>query len=204
MSFGDLKTATGLEKLNEYLLNNSFVSGTEQSKADVETAEQLSGAPDAAKYPNIARWYKTVAANADLKQDGGDDDEVDLFGSDEDDVDEEAEKVKQQRLEEYKERKAEKEAKKGKTIAKSAVTLDVKGWDDETDMEELTRNVLNVNLDGLTWGGHKYVPVGFGINKLQINCIVEDDKVLMDDLAEAIEADEDHVQSVDVAAMQKL
>lgn len=48
------------------------------------------------------------------------------------------------------------------------------------------------------------IPVGFGIKKLQINCVVEDEKVSIDELQQQIEEDEDHVQSTDVAAMQKL
>lgn len=49
-----------------------------------------------------------------------DEDDIDLFGSDEDD--EEAEKIKQQRLKDYAERKAKKPA----LIAKSSILLDVK------------------------------------------------------------------------------
>jgi elongation factor 1-beta len=53
-----------------------------------------------------------------------DDDEVDLFGSDDDEVDEEAEKLKAERLAEYNKKKAG----KTKPAAKSIVTLDVKPW----------------------------------------------------------------------------
>ncbi|KAM9936761.1 hypothetical protein OXX80_003680, partial [Metschnikowia pulcherrima] len=49
-----------------------------------------------------------------------------------------------------------------------------------------------------------WIPVGFGIKKLQINLVVEDAKVSLDDLQAAVEEDEDHVQSTDIAAMQKL
>lgn len=59
-------------------------------------------------------------------------------------------------------------------------------------------------MDGLTWGGSTWVPVGYGIKKLQITVVVEDDKVSLDALQSQIEEDEDHVQSTDVAAMQKL
>lgn len=141
-----------------------------------------------------------VEAPKEAKKDE-DEDDVDLFGSSDEEVDAEAEKLKQQRLEEYKKKKA---AKGPAPAAKSIVTLDVKGWDDETDMEALTENVKKIVMDGLVWGGSQLIPVGFGMKKLQINCVVEDDKVSMDDLTEAIEADEDHVQSVDVAAMQKV
>lgn len=84
------------------------------------------------------------------------------------------------------------------------VTIDVKGWDDETDLDQMLANVKAIEMDGLLWGAHQFIPVGFGIKKLQINCVVEDDKVLMDDLTEQIEGDEDHVQSVDIAAMAKI
>ena len=61
-----------------------------------------------------------------------------------------------------------------------------------------------IEMDGLTWGASKLVPVGFGIKKLQVNLVVEDEKVSIDELQGKIEEDEDHVQSTDVAAMQKL
>lgn len=59
-------------------------------------------------------------------------------------------------------------------------------------------------MDGLVWGGAQFIPIGYGIKKIQLNVVVEDEKVSMDDLSDAIEAFEDEVQSVDVAAMQKI
>nr|ACM09080.1 Elongation factor 1-beta [Salmo salar] len=43
-----------------------------------------------------------------------------------------------------------------------------------------------------------------GIKKLQIGCVVEDDKVGTDQLEEQITAFEDYVQSMDVAAFNKI
>lgn len=205
MSFGDLSTAAGLEKLNTFLAEKSFVEGYEVSDADAKVAGEV-GQVDAAKYPNIARWYKTVAANKTIAAPaaaGGDEDDedVDLFGSDDEEVDLEREKIKQQRVKEYEARKA---AKGPKEAAKSMVTLEVKAWDDETDMDELCENVKKISMDGLLWGGSQFIPVGYGMRKLQINCNVVDDKVSLDELCELIQEDEDHVQSVDIAAMAKL
>ncbi|XP_004068159.1 elongation factor 1-delta isoform X2 [Oryzias latipes] len=132
-----------------------------------------------------------------VKEDDEDDDDIDLFGSDED---EEADKLKEQRLKEY----AEKKAKKPALIAKSSILLDVKPWDDETDMAKLEECVRSVQADGLLWGASKLVPVGYGIKKLQISCVVEDDKVGTDLLEEEITKFEDFVQSVDVAAFNKI
>ncbi|KAI8371595.1 elongation factor 1 delta 2, partial [Radiomyces spectabilis] len=129
-----------------------------------------------------------------------DEDDIDLFGSDDEDVDEEAEKIKAQRIAEYNAKKAA----KPKPIAKTTVTLEVKPWDDETDMEALTQGVRDIQMDGLLWGGSQLVAIGFGIKKLQINCVVEDDKVMLDDLTDKITELEDYVQSVDIAAMQKI
>lgn len=53
-----------------------------------------------------------------------DDDDVDLFGSDDEEEDAEAARVREERLKAYHEKKAA----KPKTIAKSVVTLDVKPW----------------------------------------------------------------------------
>ncbi|XP_067086497.1 eukaryotic translation elongation factor 1 delta b (guanine nucleotide exchange protein) isoform X1 [Osmerus mordax] len=126
-------------------------------------------------------------------------DDIDLFGSDEEE-DLEAERVREQRLKEY----AEKKAKKPALIAKSSILLDVKPWDDETDMAKLEECVRSVAADGLLWGQSKLVPVGYGIKKLQISCVVEDDKVGTDMLEEEITKFEDYVQSVDVAAFNKI
>ncbi|XP_026134832.1 elongation factor 1-delta-like isoform X2 [Carassius auratus] len=127
-----------------------------------------------------------------------DDDDIDLFGSDEED--EEAERIKAERVKEYAQRKSKKPA----LIAKSSILLDVKPWDDETDMSKLEECVRSIQMDGLLWGASKLVPVGYGIKKLQINCVVEDDKVGTDILEEEITKYEDYVQSVDIAAFNKI
>jgi len=131
-----------------------------------------------------------------------DDDDFDMFGSDEEEEEEtEEEKAKKaELLKKYHEKKS----KKPVIIAKSNIILDVKPWDDETDMVEMERLVRTIEMDGLLWGDSKLVAVGYGIKKLQISCVVEDDKVGTDVLDEQISAFEDHVQSVDIAAFNKI
>merc|ERR550519_468744 len=129
-----------------------------------------------------------------------DDDDVDLFGSDDEEEDAEAARVREERLKAY----ADKKAAKPGPIARSQIMLDVKPWDDETDMKALEDSVRTIEMDGLVWGASKLNPVGFGINKLSILCTVVDDKVSVDDLSEKIEEFEDFVQSVDVAAFNKV
>lgn len=178
------------------------------SQADVAVFKAISSAPDASANPHVARWYthiKSYAAGHDSLPGsssageafigssaaapdaaGEGDEDIDLFGSDEEE-DAEAEKVKAQRVEEYNKRKAG----KPKTVAKvcrkfvdllnhwesiiifqSIVTLDVKPWDDETDMAGLEAAVRSIEQDGLVWGASKLMPIGYGIKKLQITLVV--------------------------------
>ncbi len=66
-------------------------------------------------------------------------------------------------------------------------------------MKALEAAVRGIEKDGLVWGQSKLVPVGFGIKKLQINLVIEDDKIGLDDLQEEIATDhEEYVQSSDV------
>ncbi|KAK7952212.1 uncharacterized protein PG986_007940 [Apiospora aurea] len=214
MGFLDLLTDAGLATLNSWVQTRSYIVGHTPSQADVATFKALSAAPDAAKYPNAARWYKHIAtfedefatlsgdaskpytaygpeesdltvnpAKAPEKAEEDDDDDVDLFGSDdEEEEDPETVRIREERLAAYREKKAA----KPKVAAKSIVTLDVKPWDDETDMAALEAAVRGIEKDGL------------------INMVIEDEKVSTTELEEEIQEFEDYVQSTDIAAMQKL
>jgi elongation factor 1-beta len=57
-------------------------------------------------------------------------------------------------------------------IFQSVVTLDVKPWDDETDMDALEKAVRSIEQDGLVWGASKLVAIGYGIRKLQITIVI--------------------------------
>merc|ERR1711884_762979 len=129
-----------------------------------------------------------------------DDDDVDLFGSDEEEDDEEKKRITEERLKAYHGKKSKQPA----LSAKTSVLLDVKPWDDETDMDAMLAAVKTIEMEGLVWGANKLVPVGYGIQKLQVMCVVEDAKVSIDELQEKIADFEDFVQSVDVAAMNKV
>merc|ERR1712121_45088 len=135
-------------------------------------------------------------------KDEDDDDDFELFGSD-DEEEEETEEEKAKK-EELLKKYHEKKSRKPVIIAKSNIILDVKPWDDETDLVEVERLVRSIEMDGLLWGNSKLVPLAYGIKKLQISCVVEDDKVGSDILDEKISAFENHVQSVDIAAFNKI
>lgn len=205
-----------MTKLNDFLVDKSYISGWNASGEDVAVFKALAGAPSA-DFVNVLRWWNQIksyenefdklgsaAPAAAQEEEEDDDDDMDFFGSDEEE-DAEAEALKAKRVAEYNARKAEKEAKKGKVIAKSSITFDVKPWDDETDLDELCAKIkADIEMDGLIWGVAQKKPLAYGIFKLVINCVVEDDKVSSDDLVEKIEGYEDMVQSVDIAAFQKI
>lgn len=149
---------------------------------------------------SLERSSTTPGSAKKVESEEEDDDDVDLFGSDDEEDTAAAEKLKQERVAAY----TAKKSKKPALIAKSSIVLDVKPWEDTTDMKEMEKLVRSIQMDGLLWGAAKLVPVGYGIKKLQIGCVVEDDKVSMDDLEEKITAFEDHVQSIDIAAFNKI
>jgi len=177
------------EVLKRLSLLETKVSSIEKNVSVVSKKTQAPACEN--KNPAAAPAKKAAAKD--------DDDEVDLFGSDSED-DEAANKIKEERLAAYHAKKA----KKPVLIAKSNVILDVKTWDDETDMKAMEAEVRKIETDGLLWGAAKLVPLAYGIHKLQISCVVEDDKVSIDWLQEQIESLEDYVQSVDIAAFNKI
>ncbi|VDM50136.1 unnamed protein product, partial [Toxocara canis] len=128
------------------------------------------------------------------------DEDIDLFGSDDEEDDEEKARITAERLKAYEAKKAKKPA----GVAKSNIIFDVKPWDDTINIAEIEKNVRGIETDGLVWGTAKVLPIAYGINKLQICCVVEDDKVSSDWLEEQITAMEDLVQSVDVVAFNKV
>merc|ERR1712079_656592 len=166
----------------------------------LEAAGKAPAAPVAAVCPAKKEEPKKEESEDD------DDDDMDFF-DDSDSEDEEAkaaaEALKAKRVAEYNARKAE---KKGVVASKSMITLDVKPFDDETDLDALAAKIKSeIAMDGLVWGQkHEKKPLAFGIFKLVITAVVEDEKVSTDDLTEKIEEYEDEVQSVDIAAFNKL
>merc|ERR1712109_23723 len=177
--------------------------------------EALGSAP---KDAHALRWYNHIKsfgtgmkqfpkASSGFSLGGGaapaaadDDDDVYLFGSSDEEESEEKKRITEERLKAYHEKKSKKPA----LIAKTSVLLDIKPWDDETDMDKMLECAKTIEKEGLVWGAHKLVPVGYGIKKLQLMCVVEDEKVSIDELCEQIQEFEDYVQSVDISSMSKI
>ncbi|KRZ83654.1 Elongation factor 1-beta [Trichinella sp. T8] len=189
-----------LKVLNASLETKSYING------------QIKNPPTTLHH--LQRWFHHIASFTDAERAKwpkcgsepvasaeGDDEDIDLFGSSSEEEDsEEKKRVRQERLDAY----AAKKAKKPVAVAKSNIILDVKPWDDETDLKLMEESIRNITTDGLIWGPSKILPVAYGVKKLQIGCVVEDDKVGTDFLEENILALEDLVQSVDIVAFNKI
>ncbi|XP_062188227.1 elongation factor 1-delta 1-like [Phragmites australis] len=228
VSFANVNSEAGLKKLDEYLLTRSYITGYQASKDDLAVYSSFSAAPSS-KYTNVARWYSHIdallrlsgvteegkgikvessavpvastpdvaEAKAPAADDDDDDDDVDLFGEET----EEEKKAAEERA------ATVKASGKKKESGKSSVLLDVKPWDDETDMAKLEEAVRSVKMEGLFWGASKLVPVGYGIKKLQIMMTIVDDLVSVDTLIEdhLCEAPvNEYVQSCDIVAFNKI
>ena len=89
--------------------------------------------------------------------------------------------------------------------AKTAVLFDVMPKDANTDMDAMLKACKSIELDGLLWGANHVEDVAFGIKKLELLCVVEDDKVSIDYIQQMIQEEfSDLVQTIDVAAMNKI
>ena len=128
---------------------------------------------------------------------GGDDDDLDLFG-------EETEEDKKAK-EEMKAKNKDKKKGKKKEVDKSHVILEVKGWEADQDLEELAKKIIStIKKDGLSWNtGYKMEEVAFGVKKLVIAFLAEDDKVSVQDIVDEINSWENDVQSVDIVSFNK-
>lgn len=225
VTFPNLSTEAGLKHLDEYLLSRTFITGYQATRDDITVYGAISKAPGP-NFPNVSRWYKHISSllsssfpgeaigvkiegaapaaalvtettNESPPKDEEDDDDLDLFG-------EETEEEKKAAAE----REASKKASgKKKESGKSSVLLDVKPWDDETDMKKLEEVVRSVQMPGLFWGASKLMAVGYGIKKLQIMMTIEDDLVSVDDLIEdhlTSEPANEYIQSCDIVAFNKI
>lgn len=225
VTFPNLSTEAGLKHLDEYLLSRTFITGHQATRDDITVYGAISKVPGP-NFPNVSRWYNHISAllassfpgeaigveiegaapacapvaettTESPPKDEEDDDDLDLFG-------EETEEEKKAAAEREASKKA---SSKKKESGKSSVLLDVKPWDDETDMKKLEEIVRSVQMPGLFWGASKLIAVGYGIKKLQIMMTIEDDLVSVDDLIEdqlTSEPANEYIQSCDIAAFNKI
>lgn len=207
------------------------------SASDAALFKAIGKAPDAGKYPNLARYYSHIASFTEAARNAfpatlgagakaapaaakpaaaagagkkaaapapaaDEDDAADLFGDD--DGDASAKIAAASKAAKKDEPKAEKKVK-APVIAKTSVIYEVKPQEAGQDMAALEAKIRSIEMDGLMWGGEfKVVDVAFGIQKLIVQGIVEDEKVPLDDLEERMQSFKEEVSSIDQIAMNKV
>ena len=208
-----------IKEVNGRLTNQPYVAGFTPSNEDAKLFAEMFGnnatvvqwAAQMASYynserqaivnpPKAAAAAPKKAAAAPAKK-ADDDDDMDLFGEE---TEEEAAAKEAKKAADKAAADAKKAAKKA-VIAKSSILMDIKPWDAEYDLEDLAKQLKSIEKDGLLWGAHKLVPVAFGVKKLQIIMVIEDDKISGEDIEDMITGDfEEYVQSMDIVAWNKI
>mmetsp|Transcript_27651 Transcript_27651/g.20065 ORF Transcript_27651/g.20065 Transcript_27651/m.20065 type:complete len:187 (+) Transcript_27651:30-590(+) len=185
--------ASNLDKYETVLRENQFLGGSVPCADDKAAIEALKGvAINASLYPFTFGWFCLVSKFNPKVQESwtgsmvaeetaqpaaaaADEDELDLFGDDNEDDAKAAAEAKAKAT-------AAKKPKKV-LIEKSLVIFDVKPWGEETNLDEMAKAILAIEMDGLFWKTeYKKEPVAFGIYMIKIGCTVEDAKVSVDDL----------------------
>ncbi|CAH8349255.1 unnamed protein product [Eruca vesicaria subsp. sativa] len=85
--------------------------------------------------------------------------------------------------------------------------MEVKPWDDETDMKKFEACVRAVEMQDLLLGASKLVPVGYGIKKLTIMLTIVDDLMSPDNIIEdylTCDPNNEYIQSVYIVAFNKI
>lgn len=148
---------------------------------------------------------KKKEENKPKEEPKNEDEDFDPFA--EDTPEEKAQKEKKKTEEKTKDKTNDtnKKKKKKKEIEKSIVVLEVKGWEAEQDLMALAKKIIsNIQKDGLQWNkGYKTEEVAFGIKKLIMGFICEDEKVSVQEIIDEIEAMEDEVQGVETVSFNK-
>merc|ERR1711957_806637 len=213
-------TAEDLQACETFLNENQFLSGKDLPGCeDMGVLEGLNAngtVPDFEAYPNVFGWFWTlnalnapcralynVASKADAPKKGGKpakkeevkvvaapvaaDDDEDSFDPFADETEEKSKKTKKV------------------VIAKSLVTFDVKGYELGQDFEALAKKIKSeITMDGLVWmDKHETKEIAFGMKKLQIVMLIEDEKIATEDVFEVIESWDEEVQSTDIVSFAK-
>ena len=216
--------------MNEYFLNHSYCVGYAPTSKDAELFAIVHKMLDAEKYPHLARWFYHMCSFPDKasfpvvdeefvfetapavpaapakeeKKEEEEEEEEDLFGDDDDEEDEAAAAAMEAKLRaEAEKKKAAKEA--NKKVEKSLLVINIKPYDEETDLKALFEKIRATEVKGCKWSESCNIePLAYGLCYLQISCVIEDDVCSEDDVIDAIMQFDNDVQSTETASFNKI
>lgn len=194
------------DKLNNFFGDHSYYQNNMLSAMDLKIYNQITNVVCKEKYPHLYRWYKHISRipdhvfdelnKANEKENKGkanqqkaaaaeedDEDDIDLFGE----TNEEDKKLLDNKKKEQEEKK-KKEAKE-REKNRSILIIEIKPKTISTDINKIEKLIRQKIVDpNIKWGEEvKTLPVAFGLQKLQMSCIIYDDLVNTNELIENIE-----------------
>lgn len=172
--------------LEASLTQHVFLTADHPTALDAKVFEELGAqVPDCTAHPYLYAWYLLISQFAQRAKEAwpappaapAADDDVDLFGEDPN-VEEEAKQLAAAKAGAH---KAE--------VGKSSVVFEVKPASSSVNLDEISAKIIqNVQREGLKWGSDfKKMPIGYGIFKLHIGCVLVD-SISTDELIEEIMA----------------
>lgn len=192
--------------LEASLAQHVFLTGDAPSSLDSKVFEELGAqVPSSATHPYLYAWYVLMSLfTTKVKESwpappkpaapaAAEDDDVDLFGDDPE-AEEEAKKLAASKAAEHK-----------VEVGKSNVVFEVKPASSSVNLDEVAQKITTlVAREGLKWGDDfKKVPIGYGIFKLHIGCMMMDN-ISTDELIEEmmelkgmVEQDDDEEEEED-------
>lgn len=199
------------DALEVQLAGNQWLGGNKLCAADRDVFNEIKDTPPRPEsHPNAYAWFAMVGKFSDAikakwtgdaliaapaapkkteaKPAAAAEDEFDPFAEDPEADAAAAAAIK------AKEQAAKDKKKKAAPIAKSIILWEVKPWGEETDLDALAAKILAIEMDGLAWKSeYKKEPIAYGVFKIIIGAVVEDEKVSTDIVQEKIEEFEDDV-----------
>ena len=182
-----------LKHLNMKLKDNLFINGSQPTSEDAEIFEKIKHnfKLDKSKYPNIFAWLQFIS----------------LY---EDNIIQSWKKINNNNSKEKNEfdlilDKIKNNKNKNKENSYSIILLEIKIWDADQDLDCLVNKIQKIEKNGLYWKkDYKLMEIAFGIKKIIMTLIIDDDKISIDELIEEIESWENEIQSVDILSFKEL
>ncbi|CAK94020.1 unnamed protein product (macronuclear) [Paramecium tetraurelia] len=214
-----------LAYVNEHLAANNYLNGDHPGADDAKFFIALNGMPPKKQFPQIYFWYLNLNLFApatraqwisaaspkkqELKKDAHKKKQQKQAGNDDinhfenDNVDAEI-KVKAEQ------RKAKTLAQNNqqKPVVKKMVIFEFKLFEtiDQAQLEQIVKKIKdNINPNGLVWGQNvDYKDIPFGAKKIVMSMIIEDDKIIIEDIFDQITSLEDDISVVDIVSPCRL
>lgn len=195
-------TPEKLKEINFSLNDKLFINGDQPSSDDAEIFEKIrhNFILDKGDYPNIFAWlqFMTLFENKVIESW-----KINKKGKNKNKNEEENEEdefnLLLNKIYEEKQKKSNNKNNENE-IHYSFVLLEIKVWDSEQDLDALAKKIQNIEKEGLVWKKeYKLKEIIFGIQKILMGLIVNDDIISIDEIIDEIQSWEDEVQSIEMA-----